>query len=381
MTSSRGPHIVVVGAGIIGATIAFNMSLRNADVTVLDAEEPGQQASHVSFAWMNSRDKNPRHYHDLNRRSVDMWSRLERLLGGDVGVTWGGELRWAATQESANELLARVAELQSWAYPIRALDEAELREMEPNLEPGTVTAASYTAIDGHVDPPRVVRACLDRATEAGVTLRTNTKVLGVKMTQTPSGETRVESLDTSAGEIQCDVVVLATGADTTELAATAGIELQHHWTFGATIVTEATAPIFKTAAAVHTPLDAEPMLNFRQLPDGSMMIHGSSHGAANDSESMGRTDEEVRQVFEAAKTYLPSLERVTIKEVRRGRRPMPADGLPILGFADSVPNLYFATMHSGVSLAPLVGEFATTEVLDGARIDLLEPYRVERFAK
>lgn len=60
---------------------------------------------------------------------------------------------------------------------------------------------------------------------------------------------------------------------------------------------------------------------------------------------------------------------------------MPADGLPILGFSQSVPNLYFATMHSGVSLAPLVGEFATTEILDGARIDLLEPYRVERFAK
>ena len=380
MTSKSGPHIVIVGAGIVGAVIAFNMSRRNANVTVLDAEDPGQAASRVSFAWMNGRDKNPRHYHDLNRRSVDMWSRLERLLGGDVGVTWGGELRWAATRKGADELLARVRELQSWAYPIRALDEGEFREMEPNVEPGTVMAASYTAIDGHVDPPRVVRACLDRATEAGVTLRTNTKAWGVKLAQTPSGQTRVESLETSAGEILCDVVVLAAGADTTELAATAGIEMQHHWTFGATIVTEATLPMFRTAAAVHTPRDAEPMMNFRQLPDGSMMIHGSSHDA-NDTASMGRTDEEVRQVFEAAKVYLPSLERVTIKEVRRGRRPMPADGLPILGFSQSVPNLYFATMHSGVSLAPLVGEFATTEILDGARIDLLEPYRVERFAK
>ncbi|MDA0770073.1 MAG: FAD-dependent oxidoreductase [Chloroflexi bacterium] len=380
MTSSKNPHIVIVGAGIIGATIAFNMSLRNANVTVLDAEEPGQQASRVSFAWMNGRDKNPRHYHDINRRSVDMWNRLERLLGGDVGVTWGGEIRWAATQEGAGEMLARVEELQSWAYPIRSLDEAEFREMEPNIEPGTVAAASYTAIDGHVDPPRVIKACLDRATQAGVTLRTNTKAWGVKMAQTPSGQTRVESLDTSAGEIQCDAVVLAAGADTTELAATAGIELQHHWTFGATIVTEATSPLFKTAAAVHTPRDADPMMNFRQLPNGSMMIHGGSHGGSGD-ESMGRTEEEVREVFEAAKRYLPSLDRVTIKEVRRGRRPMPADGLPILGFAKSVPNLYFATMHSGVSLAPLVGEFATTEVLDGARIDILEPYRVERFVR
>ena len=121
-------------------------------------------------------------------------------------------------------------------------------------------------------------------------------------------------------------------------------------------------------------------MNFRQLPDGSLMIHGGQHGA-NSDDSMGKTDEEVQRVFEAAKTYLPSLAQVSIKEVRRGRRPMPADGLPILGFTESVPNLYFATMHSGVSLAPLVGEFATTEILDDARIDLLENYRPDRFAK
>jgi glycine/D-amino acid oxidase-like deaminating enzyme len=380
MTSPKNPHIVIVGAGIVGATIAFNMSRRGANVTVLDAEEPGQQASRVSFAWMNGRDKNPRHYHDLNRRSVDMWSRLERLLGGNIGVTWGGELRWAATQDGADEMLERLRELQSWAYPIRAVDEAEFREMEPNVEPGTFKAASYTPIDGQVDPIRVIRACLDRATDAGVKLRTNTKVSSVKMAQTPSGQTRVESLDTNEGDIQCDIVVLATGADTTELAATAGIELQHHWTFGATIVTEAVAPMFKTAAAVHTPRDTEPMMNFRQLPDGSLMIHGGQHGA-NSDDSMGKTDEEVQRVFEAAKTYLPSLAQVSIKEVRRGRRPMPADGLPILGFTESVPNLYFATMHSGVSLAPLVGEFATTEILDDASIDLLENYRPDRFAK
>ena len=58
---------------------------------------------------------------------------------------------------------------------------------------------------------------------------------------------------------------------------------------------------------------------------------------------------------------------------------MPEDGFPVIGFAESVPNLYFAVMHSGVTLAALAGEFAATEILDAARIDILEPYRVERF--
>ncbi len=109
------------------------------------------------------------------------------------------------------------------------------------------------------------------------------------------------------------------------------------------------------------------------------MIHGGSHGGDQD-ESMGRTDQDAEYLLESAAEYLPGLRAAKIKEIRRGRRPMPEDGHPILGFARAVPNLYFAAMHSGVSLAALAGEFATTEIVDGARIEVLEPFRVERFS-
>jgi glycine/D-amino acid oxidase-like deaminating enzyme len=59
---------------------------------------------------------------------------------------------------------------------------------------------------------------------------------------------------------------------------------------------------------------------------------------------------------------------------------MPGDGLPVLGFAAKAPNLYLAMMHSGVTLAPLVGALATIEIVDAIRVDTLAPYRVERFA-
>lgn len=60
-------------------------------------------------------------------------------------------------------------------------------------------------------------------------------------------------------------------------------------------------------------------------------------------------------------------------------RPVPPDGHPVLGFARDVSNVYIVFTHSGVSLAPLIGEFAAIEILDGARIEALEPYRLERF--
>src|SRR5262249_6001654 len=62
-----------------------------------------------------------------------------------------------------------------------------------------------------------------------------------------------------------------------------------------------------------------------------------------------------------------------------GYRPMPRDGFPVLGFPEPVPNLYIALMHSGVTLAPLVGELAALEIVDGARVQILNAYRPERF--
>jgi glycine/D-amino acid oxidase-like deaminating enzyme len=58
---------------------------------------------------------------------------------------------------------------------------------------------------------------------------------------------------------------------------------------------------------------------------------------------------------------------------------MPQDEYPIVGFAESCPNLYVAATHSGVTLAPLIGRLAAVEILDGERAEMLEPYRPSRF--
>ena len=76
---------------------------------------------------------------------------------------------------------------------------------------------------------------------------------------------------------------------------------------------------------------------------------------------------------------LPGMSGAEVAGIRRATRPVPPDGHPVLGFARDVGNVYIAFTHSGVSLAPLIGEFAAIEILDGVRIKALEPYRLERF--
>jgi glycine/D-amino acid oxidase-like deaminating enzyme len=101
------PHVVVVGADILGASITFHLTLHGVPVTIVDAGEPGQGTSRVSFAWLNASGKPPLHYHDFNRRSLDMWERFARRLGGSIDLVWGGELRWSVTAAGAADLAAR----------------------------------------------------------------------------------------------------------------------------------------------------------------------------------------------------------------------------------------------------------------------------------
>jgi glycine/D-amino acid oxidase-like deaminating enzyme len=99
-------------------------------------------------------------------------------------------------------------------------------------------------------------------------------------------------------------------------------------------------------------------------------------------ESLSRNDSQAHAnaLLARATHYLPALAGAQAVPVPVGYRPMPLDGLPVLGFAAAVPNLYIALMHSGVTLAPLVGELASMEIVDGARVEVLQSYRPERFA-
>ncbi|MEZ4865632.1 MAG: FAD-dependent oxidoreductase [Caldilineaceae bacterium] len=372
------PHVVVVGAGILGCSIAFHLLLRGAQVTLVEAGAPGAGATRVSFAWLNAYAKAPYAYHDLNRRSLEMWPRFVRRLGGDIDITWGGELRWAVTTAGAAALIKQAHQLQAWGYPTQLLTAAEVQRLEPQLPTPDLLVASHTAIEGHVNTGQVVNGCLRALTAAGVEICAGTPVTGLAMTQTSDGSF-IQTVEVGGQAMPCDVVVLAGGAAMPELARMAGVALPLYDTFGATLLTKPLPPLFQNIALLHSPRDRRPHLNFRQFPDGTVMVQGNGNSNYDDGDR-GHTDEEAAQILTEAAAIVPALQGAQLQEIRRGRRPIPQDGQTILGFAPQVPNLYLATTHSGVTLAPLIGEFAAIEIVDQVAIELLRPFRLERFS-
>ena len=371
---SDAKRIVVVGAGIVGASIAYHLSRRKGvAVTVLEGDEPCAGASGHSFAWLNSFGKDPLSYHHFNRRSMDIWYRFAHRLGTDLDLHWGGELRWESTPERADALRQRIKQLQARGYPTRIISKDEIRELEPGLSPGPVTTASFSEIDGRVDPLKVIEACLQRACESGTVVHTQTPATELCL----DGQGKIEAVNTPTGEISCDAVILANGTATTELAATADVHIPQQNSPGVVIRTDPQPPILQNVSVLHLPpIDKDRHeIHLRQSADGTFAIGQGSQESVDRDDSQAHAD----ALLSRAIHYLPALAGARAIPTPVGYRPMPIDELPVIGFCDAAPNLYIALMHSGVTLAPLVGELATLEIVDGACVEMLAPYRPERF--
>lgn len=369
---SKQLNVTVVGAGIVGAAIAYSLAKRGAAVTVIDKGRPGAGATSHSFAWINATAKHPVSYHNFNRLSLGMWDRFARGLDTDVGLRWGGQMEWAASEEGAAELRSRAAQLHAWGYPCQTLDAAQVSRLEPGLSPRQVTAAIYCELDGMVEPTVAAEACIRCATKDGASVRLETEVTGI------SAKSGSVTITTDGGNVESDVVVLAGGVDNTLLAAMAGVTIPQQDSPGVVIRTNPISqPLLSNVSVVYAPPlePGRPEIHLRQCLDGTAMIgEGSQESLARDD-----TQSHANELLARAAEYVPALKGASAVPVPVGYRPMPLDGFPVIGFSPKAPNVYLALTHSGVTLAPLIAQLATMEIVDGAQVELLADYRPSRF--
>ena len=379
-TAGKPESVAVVGAGIMGVAIAWRLARRGLHVVLIEQGQPGHGASSHSFAWINAGAKEPVGYHNLNRRSLEMWPRFAAAIGddadpGSVGLRWGGKVSWESDPARAEELVARVRQLQSWGYPSRLVDAEELRLLEPALAVGPVAAAEYSPNEGQVEPQMVVDACLRRLRELDCDICTDTSVDGFEQDR----DGRVLAAETNRGSTRVDVVVIAAGTDTTRVADMAGVKVPQAQSPGVVMRTSPLAPLLENVPVVYAPPlgDGRREIHIRQCADGRLMIGEGDQESLAEDDSQAHADD----LLARARHYLPGIGDAQAVPVPVGWRPMPLDGYPVMGFASEAPNLYVALTHSGVTLAPALSELAAQEICDGTPADaVLAPYRPQRFA-
>jgi glycine/D-amino acid oxidase-like deaminating enzyme len=360
-----GP-IVIAGAGIVGASIAYHLAKRGARVTILDAVSPGSGATGKSLGWINATfSKRPRAYFDFNYAGIAAWRRLELDLDG-VAVQWGGSVAWFPPGPEADELGANVRNHQAWGYAVHLISEAELLRLLPLVSPGEIGAACHSEHEGAVDPLQVLTVLLEKARRFGAEVRFPCQVTGIGLQGS-----RVQRIQTTDGPLEASVFVLACGVDSPSLARMAGVDVPLKDSPGVLLHTAAAPRLIDRVVLA-------PATHFKQSLDGRIVAGGQIVAGAGTAATEASV-EQAAEIHRLAGLFLPQIEDLPVERVTLGHRVMPRDEYPILGFNPACPNLYVAATHSGVTLAPLIGQLAALEILDGVEVEALEPYRPARF--
>jgi glycine/D-amino acid oxidase-like deaminating enzyme len=399
---------VVIGAGVLGASVAARLAGAGLRVTLLEADQPGHGTSRWSFAWVNSNDKGPRPYHDLNRAGIRAWAELAPDLDGaawyrPVGhVELAGPpagLRAADAEPPAPdaelappdaelappdaelaapdaELAARVRRLTDWGYPARLIDASEAAELEPALLPREPQATiAWFPGEAYLLTEPLIQRLVTSATADAATLLTGAagRVIGLA-----PGRVR-----TAAGDIlAADAIVCCAGRWTPQLAALAGtagpLPLVTWDTPGATApgLVVRVGPVSPAAPVrvVHAP-------GLALRPHAGGLLHLEAPDAAVD---LYTPDSDLRQwaaeLLRRARRTVRGLDDAAVVGYQVCVRPMPLDGQSIVGPVPGAEWLYVAVTHSGVTLAAHLSRLIAAELITGAEAAELTPYRPDRFA-
>lgn len=349
-------HVIVVGAGIIGASIAYHLARDGARVSVLDAGEPGGLATRKSWAWINASRGNPEPYFRLRIRSMAEWRRLAAEVPG-LGLDWCGGLTWDVPEA---ELEAYAAERQAWGHPIRRVSRAEILALEPNLR-DVPEHGYHVAGEGKVEPLAATRALLGAARARGASLLGQTPV---KWLAEERG--RVAGVMTDDGVIHADEVVVAAGAHAADLLESTGITLKMKTPAGVLSHSKPTERLLNG-------LVMTPGLHLRQTEEGRIVAGTDFTGSAQ-----GDADQLAAGLQAKVCAMVSGAENLALDFYTVGYRPTPADGLSAIGRFGGRPGLYTVVTHSGITLAPALGLFAAQDILTGARDALLETFSPDR---
>jgi glycine/D-amino acid oxidase-like deaminating enzyme len=359
MEDSRKPHVIVVGAGIVGASIAWHLA-KHTTVTII-AEDIGGPASSASFAWLNASSTSDKSYYDFRLRSLKRWKEIESELPG-LPITWNGSVNW---HKPAETLMKKEDELTVWGYGVQRMVADKIRFKEPRIESSSIPewGLCYTeegAIEAHIAARQMVA---DAEAKGGAKvikstvksfLRSDGRITGVVLT---SGE-----------EVQGDHVVVAAGLGSVPLLENESISL----------------PIRSVPALIVNSKPVQDQLLYslinskylymRQTKDGVVRA-----GCENPGDDPGDDPQQTaKEVFEELQKTLVGGDKLEFDYFTVGNKPTPEDGMPIIG-STGLDNVSVAVMHSGVTNAAIVGVLVSKQILTGETDSALERFRLDRF--
>lgn len=368
---SHDYDVIVAGAGIVGAAIAYGLAGHRRRVLMLDGADTDFRAAKANFGlvWVQGKGYTNPAYQRLSLASGDAWPEFAKVLQAESGISLdyqqGGGLNFCL---SDGELAARAQRLDAWhaqtpelPCTVRILDRGELARRFPTMRLGKeVAGASLGELDGHVNPLRLLAALHAAFERRGGQLRNGWPVTAIA--PLPGG-----GFEICAGvhRARAERVVIAAGLGSTALAKMVGLDVPLRPQRGQILVTERLAPLLPVPAS-----------GLRQTAEGTVMIGVTQEEVGYD---LGTTSSAAVRMTRRALRIVPDLAKARLVRQWSCLRVMTPDGDPIYASSPHHPGAEIALCHSGVTLASFHAGTYARALAQGALPDTLGVFHHDRF--
>ncbi|MFP7296965.1 glycine oxidase ThiO [Neobacillus niacini] len=364
--------VAVIGGGINGASIAYQLSKIGRKVIMIEKNQLACQASSAAAGMLAAQAEleqdGPLFQMALKSQKMfsDLSSELFEYSGIDIEYVNKGMLKIAETEEIALDVKKQVTFQRKWDPAIKWLDTKALREMEPSLSP-SIAGGMYLPNDGHVQPAKLTQAFAKAAVHFGAEIHQNTEVLSFKFENS-----KVRGVITNNGIVSCDQVVVATGAWSAKLMRESGIDINVYPVKGECFSVRTEKSIINTTIFSDKRCYLVPKRN-GEIYIGATMIEGTYENSV--------TPKGIASLIERATQLVPQIKDAAWERVWSGIRPQTGDGLPYIGEHLRWKGLFVAAGHfrNGILLSPITGKLVA-DLVTGSLLndDLLAAFHLER---
>lgn len=363
-------RVVVIGGGIIGASVAYHLALRGAtDVLLVERKRLTSGSSWHAAGGFHAINPD-RRVAELQRYTIERYPAIEAESGQALGLKMSGGLELAGTPDRWRWLRAELSHIRAQGHDgAELLTPAEAAAMVPIIEPAGLQGALFDPEEGNLDPVGAVMAYASAARARGVEIVEGNRVTG--LSPRPGGWL----VATERGEIVCEHIVNAAGLWARRVGRMAGVDhpvvpLAHHY-----LVTDAIPAVAAIEGTMAAVTDLEGFTYLQREGDGVLLgvyethpAHWSTDGAPWDF-GMQLLPEDIERIapeLELAHRRFPVLAETGIRRWVCGPFTCTPDGNPLVGPVDGLTGYWAACgVFAGFSQCAGVGLVLANWMIDG----------------
>ena len=360
--TDRTVDAVVIGGGIRGACIAYYLAKAKVKVALVEQNDLTFGASSRNAALIRMSPKEPRVYAELGMESGRLYLELVQDLEGPVELRHNGALDVILTEMEMNRAREFVAQQQIVPGNVaNILARKETLELEPALSE-LVIGSIYYPNDMDINPMYFVLEVIKAAQRYGAQIFTHTEVTAIS-----TAGNKITGVVTTKGDFSTPVVVNAAGVEVPRIGRMVGLSVPVFRIRGQVITTERIPPLISRFVG-----------EIYQTACGSLYLGITNQFMAHEMRS---TLPEVAPALQHAARVLPAVRNVNVVRIWTGMRPVPPDGMPILGGVVGLDGYYTATGHGGITTGPVTGKLTADLITTGRTHIPLYPFLLSRFGR